>query len=78
MGVAGIAVMPFWASLTLLLLAPSILMAVGDRSSFPKVRVPHWAVTRLRLNMMLLYVALAEFWALMLISTLWPDALNWW
>lgn len=71
-------VMPFIAIFAVIFLIPAFF-AYNSLKAIPDVyRVPMWASQRIRLCYKLLVACLIEFWVLMLISTLWPEALNWW
>lgn len=78
LALVAILIMPFAASFSILLMIPSVLVFIGDRTKFPHVRYPQWAIKALRWNQLLVYTAFVEFWLLTIIHSVWPDALNWW
>lgn len=78
LAVLGMIAMPFMAALSVMLFISPILFFMGNRSKFPGVRMPTWAARAVRLNQILIYTALAEFWMLMILHSVWPNLLNWW
>ncbi len=69
---------PFVALLSLILWWIAWANQRGLRQSLTRYRLSHQVARRMRFARYLWWANLAAFWALMLIHTIWPDALNWW
>lgn len=76
--VAAMLVMPFLGILSIILLVPAIFMYDSFKKTSKEYRIPVWATQKIQFCHKLMIACLIEFWALMIISALWPQALNWW
>lgn len=74
----AIAAMPFVALLSVILLIVAYANDRGLDKSLAGRRLSYRVHRRLRLARWLGWIFLAEFGGFMLISEVWPDALNWW
>jgi len=74
----AILAMPFIAIGSLILMFPAFQAASISKKIDSKYRTPDWAQRRLNQNQLLIWIAIAEFFMMMIISNIWPDALNWW
>ena len=74
----AILAMPFVALISMILMYPAFQTASIQKRMTPEFRVPYWAKRRLNQNQMLIWIVIIEFFAFMIISNVWPDALNWW
>lgn len=74
----AILVMPFIAIFSLILMFPSFQTSSAQKRMSSDYRTPYWAKRRLNQNQMVIWIAIIEFVALMIISDIWPNALNWW
>ncbi|MBL4808612.1 MAG: hypothetical protein JKY43_00955 [Phycisphaerales bacterium] len=70
--------MPFIMIFSFILLYPSFQTASTQKKMSSEYRIPYWAKRRLNQNQMVIWIAIIEFIALMVISSIWPDLLNWW
>ena len=70
--------MPFISIASLILMYPAFQTASIQKRVSPEYRIPNWAQRRLNQNQILIWIAIAEFLAVMVISNIWPQALNWW
>lgn len=75
---ASIVVMPFVALLSLMLWFVAGANQLGLDRSAKTHRLPDRVKGRLRFAHGLWWVSIAEFWLLIVISWVWPQALNWW
>jgi len=71
-------VMPFVALLSLLLTVPTYSVRLLDQSRYGRRRVPDWVAVRVRIIRGLWLILIGEFIILMVVSTIDPQALNWW
>jgi len=75
---AALPLMPFLSLLSLILWFVAYANDRGLRKSLSGHRLSYLVHQRLRLARRLWWVNAGVFWALMAISWIWPDALNWW
>lgn len=73
-----ILVMPFISIFSFIFMFPSFQIASTQKRISSEYRIPYWAKERLTQNRKLIWIAYIEFWAILIISTFWPQALNWW
>jgi len=71
-------VMPFISIFSFIFMTPSFFIANAQKQISSEYRIPYWAKKRLNQNRKLIWIAYIEFWATLVISTFWPQALNWW
>ncbi len=71
-------VMPFVGLFSAILIVPALFMYDSFKKTSKEYRIPMWATQKIQLCYKLLIACLIEFWALMLLHTFVPDALNWW
>lgn len=74
----GILVMPFTAIFAFIFVIPSFLMVNAHKRISHEYRTPLWAMKSLNQNQMVIRIAFAEFVAMLVISSFWPNAFNWW
>jgi len=70
--------MPALALFSLILMYPAFQAANINKRTSQDYRTPHWAQRRLNQNQFLMWIAIIELFAMMTISYIWPQALNFW
>ena len=78
LSIIGILVMPFTAIFAFIFVIPSFLIVQAHKRITHEYRTPLWAMKSLNQNQMLIRIAFAEFVAMLVISSFWPNAFNWW
>ncbi|MBL4808611.1 MAG: hypothetical protein JKY43_00950 [Phycisphaerales bacterium] len=73
-----ILILPFVTLPAFVFLVPSFLLYRSQIKMDLKYRIPLWAEKRLKQNHTMMLICVAELWLILIISTFWPSALNWW
>ena len=76
--IGAILAMPFVAMISFLVIAMVIIPSYPEKTVDRYFRISYQVARKRRLIRLLIWISLAEFAALMVISDIWPNALNWW